>query len=411
MVQPSGHGVDYQVFYSFPIPMPEFGLAGSGRTGTISAGEQPNYFGTQYNNNSRSSSFEILGDDTGYTIMERIHDRFGINIVSNFLTRMTGKSIPTANANAFSTFPAITGPRFPSAISYTKTDDLLTFVASRIDSQVWADSGLRIIADRHWSGDRKLEIPEPLVDRWRRVKAECGGLRIQEATEMANLSAAQLDGLDLYGLNSGFDITMCQPMLKAIGSLNANQWKQAMTKSGLPLSELNEAQLARFVDWFKNSNNSIPDPMGCAARAVLVKPGEAQKAVLTISHDNPSGTPSGTTKPRNPDTDGSWNCTVMSPDIQQYAYQQQLKDWLLSHGVDPADHNTSSKRLAEEEKRFHNAVTRSQVILQIHPLTSGLSLHSWNGYRDPGDPVMFTRAGLNCVHGTNEGRIAQEEML
>jgi len=194
------------------------------------------------------------GRVTMYDIMDQLHDLTDACIVADYYTRMRQMAVLYDHA------PLKTA------------DDVLRQLAKDTHSIVGKSGDVRIFSSKSWPSDRDREIPERLLVKWRAVHKKYGGLRIQEAFEMANLSRLQLEDLEIYKTGYGEAILIHQDGIKVIGSLSAGQWQAAMSEAGLSTAEMSNAQLALIQVWARESealSEELSDPQ--RLRSCLMK--------------------------------------------------------------------------------------------------------------------------------------------
>ncbi|MBP6964134.1 MAG: hypothetical protein KBC96_07000 [Armatimonadetes bacterium] len=185
---------------------------------------------------------KIASRTTLYEVMEQVFDVTGTCVISDYYTRVKQPGIITG---------ILTGdhPAFKTA------DDVLDQAARDTRSIVGRSGEIRIFSSRQWPSDRDREIPERLLARWRAARDRYGGVRLQDAFEMANLSRLQLEDLEMYKTGYGWAIISCQGAIRVAGSLTAGQWQAAVSETGLSTSEMSVEQLALVQDWAKDSEN------------------------------------------------------------------------------------------------------------------------------------------------------------
>lgn len=170
-----------------------------------------------------------------YSIMEQVFDLTGMSIVADYYTRMRQMAVLYDH------------PRLKTA------DDVLRQLAKDVHSTVAKSGDVRVFSSRQWPSDRDREIPERLLSRWRAARKQYGGLRIQEALEMSNLSKLQLEDLELYKTGYGWAILIHQPAVRVAASLTSGQWQTAMSEEGLLTSGMSTSQLALVLAWAQSS--------------------------------------------------------------------------------------------------------------------------------------------------------------
>lgn len=179
---------------------------------------------------------KVKDDTSPYEVMEQVFDKTGVSIVADYYTRLT---------DVFRMWRLIKGYHRP----FKTADDVLGTVAKEIKAEFANTGEVRLISSKSWPSDRQREIPERLLVRWRATRKQYGGLRIEEAIEMADLNKMQLDDFRLYKLGSGWSVRSCQSALKLARSLTADQWQEAVSDQGIPISKLNDAQFALALAW------------------------------------------------------------------------------------------------------------------------------------------------------------------
>lgn len=179
---------------------------------------------------------KVKDDTSPYEVMEQVFDRTGVSIVADYYTRLT---------RDFTMWKLIQGYHRPFKIA----DDVLETVSKEIKAEFAKIDDVRLMSSKSWPSDRQREIPERLLVRWRAARKQYGGLRIQEAIEMADLNKMQLDDFRLYKIGSGWAVRSCQSALKLARSLTADQWQEAVSDQGIPISKLSGDQFALALAW------------------------------------------------------------------------------------------------------------------------------------------------------------------
>jgi hypothetical protein len=116
---------------------------------------------------------------------------------------------------------------------------------------IWAyDQGALILTRRDLAEALRREIPDRLLEKWRKRAKERGGrLTLDDLAEMApDLSNAQGLGLPNDLIRAGaMSIRINRKYLLFYGALTPAQRKAAWSEQGLPGSDLSEEQRAQFV--------------------------------------------------------------------------------------------------------------------------------------------------------------------
>ncbi len=207
---------------------------------------------------------EVEEGKTPYEVLEMIHDEGRVCMVSDYFTSLTD----TAN------FRISKGRRFDTWEQAAK------FAAVKAGSDFSKHGEILVFRSKTWPVLRPREIPERLLVGWRKAREEYGGLRIQEAVQIAGLSSMQLEDLRLYKIGNGGAIAY-QQALQFAGSLNANQWEQATTEQGLSLAGCTADQLDLAWAWIPKTGDASTDK---AAREKL------RTYILRIVHEPEGGT-------------------------------------------------------------------------------------------------------------------------
>lgn len=145
-----------------------------------------------------------------------------------------------------------------------------------------------------WYSNREREIPERLLAKWRQAKKQYGGLRLQEALELAELDPNQLNDLHLYKLGQGRSILDGQHILKLAHRLTDAQWQAATGLDGLPVASLRESQLDLLFGWIRSTHGErVFEPEG---KPLLDDRQRIRDAMLSLEKSTPESSESDETK-------------------------------------------------------------------------------------------------------------------
>jgi len=177
--------------------------------------------------NGKTADAEALSP---YQVMERASGDAGLNIVSDYFTRLTTRQLG-------------------SEVLKAEAGTLLKEIARKLESDLTEKDDVRLLITQVWYRNREREIPERIVKRWRNSVKENKGYRLQDAFELVQLSVCQLNDLHIYGLGDGSKVLDCREALKLAAALDPQQREAALGKDGLPMDALTETQFQLLLDW------------------------------------------------------------------------------------------------------------------------------------------------------------------
>lgn len=205
-----------------------------------------------------------------YGILEQVHDLTGICFIADYYTRIKQGGVIAG---------ILSGDHPP----FKTGEDVMKQAAKDVRADLSRVGDILILSSKSWPSDRDREIPERLLAKWRDAWKKYGGLRIQEAIELANLNRLQLEDLELYRVGYGWAIINQEGALRLAGSLSSSQWQAAMSEQGLHTSEMSDAQLALIRAWARGSEDDPFDrPIGLSEE--LSDPQRLRSCVLTIRY-------------------------------------------------------------------------------------------------------------------------------
>jgi RNA polymerase sigma-70 factor, ECF subfamily len=134
--------------------------------------------------------------------------------------------------------------------------------------------------------NRRKEVPNRLLARWTAARQEQGYLTLHDLVEIARLSDAQLDAVDMaegareqWGL-AEWDLarnSMLRPHLRYLAGFTPAQREAAMGPAGLPLAEMSLAQQQQFLSFAFDEEadgiRSLEELAGATLRVDYVQPG------------------------------------------------------------------------------------------------------------------------------------------
>jgi predicted DNA-binding protein (UPF0251 family) len=154
--------------------------------------------------------------------------------------------------------------------------------------------GLRWTKDGEWLQfrstrffhDRRTEVPNRLLTRWAAARREQGYLTLHDLAEIAQLSDAQLDAVEMakgareqWGL-AEWDLArnpMLRPHLRYLAGFTPAQRETAMSPAGLPFAEMSLAQQQQFLSFAFDEEadgiRSLGGLEGATLRVDYVQPG------------------------------------------------------------------------------------------------------------------------------------------
>jgi hypothetical protein len=168
---------------------------------------------------------------TSADVLEALHQATGLPIVADFYTRLY--------------------PAGDLAVSPAPLFDVLNRLADQMRLR-WDEEGEWLqFRGLTYYDDRLQEVPNRLLARWQRSSKEHGALTLDDLTEIAQLTDAQLDAAGmaqgarlLWGL-AEWDLACARPLrphLRYLATLSPAQRQQAERPTGLPFPQLSRAQ-------------------------------------------------------------------------------------------------------------------------------------------------------------------------
>jgi hypothetical protein len=132
--------------------------------------------------------------------------------------------------------------------------------------------------------ERLKEVPNRLLDRWSTARHQHGALTLDELVEIAELSDAQLDALDMaegarecFGLKEWNLVRdrLLRPHLRYLAQFTPEQRQEAMSPSGLPLVKMPLAQQQGFISRLCSPEplESLDELAGATLRVKYTQPG------------------------------------------------------------------------------------------------------------------------------------------
>jgi hypothetical protein len=199
-------------------------------------------------------------------VVEALHQATGLPMVADYYTHLHPPEELSVSDEPL--FDAIN--RLADAINlrWTKDGEWLQFRSTR------------------FFHDRRTEVPNRLLTRWAAARREKGCLTLHDLAEIAQLSDAQLDAVEMakgareqWGL-AEWDLArnpMLRPHLRYLAGFTPAQRETAMSPAGLPFAEMSLAQQQQFLSFAFDEESdgirSLGGLEGATLRVEYVQPG------------------------------------------------------------------------------------------------------------------------------------------
>jgi RNA polymerase sigma-70 factor (ECF subfamily) len=173
---------------------------------------------------------------TSADVLEAVHQASGLPIVADYYTRLY--RIASVSVKQQPLFDALNQITDAMRFRWTKEGEWLQFRSAS------------------YYDDRLKEVPNRLLTRWAASRKERGALSLDEVIEIAQLSDAQLDAVEMAeGVKECFGILewevarkkQLRPHVRCLALLQPAQRERARRAAGLPFTDLTVAQQQAFA--------------------------------------------------------------------------------------------------------------------------------------------------------------------
>jgi hypothetical protein len=199
-------------------------------------------------------------------VLEAVHRVSGLPIVSDYYTRLCKPEAVSVHSRSL--FDALNQVADAMRLHWNKDGNWLQFRSTS------------------YYDDRLKEVPNRLLVRWAAIQRQHGMLPLEELTEIAQLTDAQLDGAEMaegartcFGLQ-GWELARngnLRPHLRYLATFTPDQRRLAMGAEGLPFTRMTLAQQQRFLEnGLAQPIESLEELAGAALRVEYTQPGEFQ---------------------------------------------------------------------------------------------------------------------------------------
>jgi hypothetical protein len=200
-------------------------------------------------------------------VLEAIHQATGLPIVADFYTHL-----------------------YPASVVTVRNQPVLEVLNQLADTMHmrWNKEGAWLqFRSTGFFNDRLKEVPNRLLERWSTARRQRGILALDELIEIAGLSDAQLDAVDMaegareiWGLTEWELLSRrpyLRPHLRFLAGFTPAQRQEAMSPAGLPFKKLTLAQQQQFLSYAllpgKDWSDADNDLSGAALQVDYTQPG------------------------------------------------------------------------------------------------------------------------------------------
>jgi hypothetical protein len=203
---------------------------------------------------------------TSADVLEALHQATGLPMIADYFTHL----YPPAEVSIDDAplFDALNRLADAMRLRWTKDGDWLQFRSTS------------------FFHDRRQEVPNRRLSLWAAARREQGCLTLHDLVEIAQLSDAQLEAVDMaegareqWGL-AEWDLarnTMLRPHLRYLAGFTPAQREAAMSPAGLPFTEMSLAQQQQFLSFVFEEEaagiRSLEELAGATLRVEYVQPG------------------------------------------------------------------------------------------------------------------------------------------